>query len=219
MISDDLGTDISEKIDILSMEDDKIKMVGEILSNGASRKILKLLFKNTMTANEISKVSEVSLPLVMYHLKKMKDVNMIRITNVGKTIKSKDVKFYTTTKFAIIIVSDTVTQKIKESKSIRRTFSGIYKFASIGIVAGAAWFISQLSQQTSNIVMTDIPSKGFMDIPIEDLEESGQIYPPDGITQIIPGDVLWSTIIALSVVVVGLIIERSFRARKNNLKH
>src|SRR3990172_8230424 len=90
---------ISDKVEILSTEDEKIKAVGEILSSDSSRKILKLLFNQSLTANQISQKIGVSLPLVIYHLKKMQESDVIKITNVGKKTKSHDVKFYTVDKF------------------------------------------------------------------------------------------------------------------------
>ena len=260
--SDD-HSDINEKIDILSMDDDKIKQVGELLSSDASRSILKLLFKNTMTANEIAKNTGISLPLVMYHLKKMQSANMVRITNVGKTIKSKDMNFYTTTKFAIIIVSDSVSKKVKESKSVKRTFGGFYRFASIAVVAGGAWFVSQFAQNAekgtyidTSTESTDIPQEsaefriespqaemaaefsdemmagveGDMDVVEVSPEgvpamKSEEIVPAEPVLETVPQisaqtpegiplDILWSALITLGVIVVGLIIERAIRSRR-----
>ncbi len=232
------------------MDDEKIKQVGELLSNDASRKILKLLFKNTKTANDISKETEISLPLVMYHLKKMQEANMIRVTNVGKTVDSKDVKRYTTTKFAILIVADSVKEKVKESKSIKRSFSGLYKFASIGIATGAAWFGSMFAQQKEVPVgaptaqFTQESTREFADVPTEEAvpsmaEDAGVEVPfeesatevaepsfappipetvtktvPEAVTETFPGDILISTVIALGVLVIGLIIERAVRSRR-----
>lgn len=263
--SDD-HADINEKIDILSMDDDKIKQVGELLSSDASRSILKLLFKNTMTANEIAKNTGISLPLVMYHLKKMQNANMVRITNVGKTIKSKDMNFYTTTKFAIIIVSDSVSKKVKESKSVKRTFGGFYRFASIGVVAAGAWFVSQFAQKAERGTYVDIATdeavipretaeskiavpqeemaaefsedmmagvaeeSDFAEAPVEvspegfpttEMEEFIPEETVEAIPQIsggtpegIPLDILWSALITLGVIVIGLIIERAVRSRR-----
>ncbi|MDX1533029.1 MAG: winged helix-turn-helix domain-containing protein [Nitrosopumilaceae archaeon] len=232
--------DLNEKVDILSMEDQKIKQVVELLSNDASRKILKLLFKNSLTASDIAKEADLSLPLVMYHLKKMQDANMVRPTNVGKTLESKDTKRYTTTKFAIVIVADSVKEKVKESKSIKRGFSGLYKFASIGIVTGAAWFASMFAQQRDNEativpieemsqpesgVATEMAQDAAMEATVEEFAES-EFVPPEmaeralnmpveETTQIFPADVLWSTVIALGVLAVGLIIERVIRAKRS----
>ena len=248
-MADDDYVDISEKIDILSMDDSKIKQVGELLSNDASRKILKSLFKNSLSAGELAKEADISLPLVMYHLKKMQDAKMVRVTNVGKTVESKDTKRYTTTKFAFVIVADSVKAKAQESKSIKRSFSGLYKFASIGVVTGAAWFASLFAQQRDEAAI--IPSDEFArTVPEEFAQEesvsagvaedaveapaaefeTGEVTEPNiaepaisepayydvppEVTEILPVDILWSTVIALGVLAVGLIIERAVRARR-----
>src|SRR3972149_4355423 len=101
---------ISDKVEILSTEDEKIKAVGEILSSDSSRKILKLLFNQSLTANQISQKIGVSLPLVIYHLKKMQESDVIKITNVGKNTKSHDMKFYTVDKFAIVILPSEISR-------------------------------------------------------------------------------------------------------------
>jgi len=48
------STDMTEKIEIFSTDDEKIKSFGELLTNDSSRSILQLLFKEEMTANEIA---------------------------------------------------------------------------------------------------------------------------------------------------------------------
>ncbi|HSA97471.1 MAG TPA: winged helix-turn-helix domain-containing protein [Candidatus Nitrosotenuis sp.] len=86
---------INEKIEILSTDDQRIKAVGELLSSDSSREILKLLFNDHMTANQIAQKTETSLPLVMYHLKKMQDAGIVTISSTGKNSKSHDMKYYT----------------------------------------------------------------------------------------------------------------------------
>ena len=49
---------ISDKVEILSTDDEKLKAMGEILSTDASRQILKLLFNESMTANQISQKTD-----------------------------------------------------------------------------------------------------------------------------------------------------------------
>ncbi|MDE1725579.1 MAG: winged helix-turn-helix transcriptional regulator, partial [Thaumarchaeota archaeon] len=81
-------TDVKEKIEILSTEDDKIKSIGEILSNDSSRNILKLLLDDTLTANQVAQKAGISLPLAIYHLKKMQDLEIIGVA----TVKENDTK-------------------------------------------------------------------------------------------------------------------------------
>ena len=218
---------LTEKIEIISTEDEKIKSVGELLSSDSSRTILKLLFEDIMTANQISQKTAISLPLVIYHLKKMQDMGIVKVSNVGKNVKAQDMKYYTTTKFAIVILPSSLSQKAKTSKSLANSFKTIYRFASIGVAGIATWFVSQFAQnfqagKTSLNENLQAPAQGPMDIARE-ATQSGEltmektmeaaIAPPPSIG--ISPDVFWSVVFALSVIIVGLIIERVWKAYKH----
>lgn len=146
---------INDKIEILSTDDDRIKAVGELLSSDSSRMILKLLFNEEMTANQIAQKTEISLPLVMYHLKKMQDCNVVKISQTGKNTKSHDMKYYTVDKFAIVILPSGMSEKARSSKSLFNSFNRIYRFATIGGVSLAAWFSAQFIQQNNRIVLSN----------------------------------------------------------------
>jgi DNA-binding transcriptional ArsR family regulator len=161
---------INDKIEILSTDDDRIKAVGELLSSDSSRAILKLLFNEEMTANQIAQKTEISLPLVMYHLKKMQDANVVKISQTGKNTKSHDMKYYTVDKFAIVILPSGMTEKAKTSKSLFNSFNRIYRFATIGGVSLAAWFSSQFIQQNNRIAISNTRANSgnlAMDAPPE----------------------------------------------------
>lgn len=271
---------INDKIEILSTDDDRIKAVGELLSSDSSRAILKLLFNEEMTANQISQKTEISLPLVMYHLKKMQDCNVVRISQTGKNTKSHDMKYYTVDKFAIVILPSGMSEKAKSSKSLFNSFNRIYRFATIGGVSLAAWFSAQFIQQNNRVVLSnaransgnqlnapesaftatspqmamksapseeaqtgtesiesapayeaaDQAAPGIESQPTEDLAdqyaappESSMPMDGDTLSYMTPdapilgepiSDFYLSIIIALSVGIVGLIIERIIRARR-----
>jgi len=149
---------LTEKVEIISTDDDKIKSVGELLSSDSSRNILKLLFEQVLTANQIAQKTGISLPLVIYHLKKMQDLRIVRTTNVGKNIKTQDTKFYTSSKFAIVILPSNLTEKAKTSKSLANSFKAIYRFGSIAIAAVATWFVSRIVQVTQPNPSANVPS-------------------------------------------------------------
>jgi len=214
---------ISDKVEILSTEDEKIKAVGEILSSDSSRKILKLLFNQSLTANQISQKIGVSLPLVIYHLKKMQESDVIKITNVGKNTKSHDMKFYTIDKFAIVILPSEMSKSAKTSKSLFNSFSRIHRLATLGAVSVAAWFSSQFIQKNSQIpiameeelVMPGSEETSMMQKAVpapESLETSGTTTITTGEPSF---DILWSLVIVLLVVVTGLIIELVIKNKKS----
>ena len=236
---------LTEKVEIISTDDIKIKSVGELLSSDSSRNILKLLFSQVLTANQIAQKTDISLPLVIYHLKKMQDMGIVKITNVGKNVKTQDMKYYTSSKFAIVILPSNLTEKAKASKSLANSFKTIYKFASIALAAVATWIVSQTIQKSGlsgNTPTTSTtgsqPSIGTVPAPASSLQAVGNagsaanmapsVAPTIGssgaehqaTSAIVPTggievDILWSIIVTLSVVVAGLIIERVFRAYRH----
>ena len=140
------STEMTEKIEIFSTDDEKIKSFGELLTNDSSRKILQILFKEEMTANEIAQKTGESLQLVKYHINKMQDMGIIKVSKVEKNTKAQDMKYYTATKFAIVILPKTVSEKAKESKSLLRSFKILYKFAGVGIATVSAFFATHSVQ-------------------------------------------------------------------------
>ncbi|MDH5658469.1 MAG: winged helix-turn-helix domain-containing protein [Nitrosopumilus sp.] len=213
--------DLSDRVEIISTEDEKLKTVGEILSSDSSRSILKLLFNQSLSANEIARKTEMSLPLVIHHLKKMQSAQVVKITNVGKSSKSHDMKYYTIDKLAIVILPSEMTQPAKKSKSLFNSFTRIHRLATLGGVSIAAWFSSQLIQNRGTVSETarsEIPPMGadsaqsmMRSIPeqtenIQETLQTGMSEPQIG--------VLWSAIIVLSIIISGLIVELIIKQKK-----
>ncbi|MBM2819900.1 MAG: hypothetical protein HW410_1582 [Nitrosarchaeum sp.] len=204
---------INDKIEILSTDDQRIKAVGELLSSDSSRAILKLLFNDQMTANQIAQKTETSLPLVIYHLKKMQDAGIVKISSTVKNTKSRDMKYYTVDKFAIVILPSGLSEKAKSSKSLHNSFNRIYRFATIGGAALAAWFSSQFIQHQTVYEAPKNTSPMMKAAP--EMTQQGIESPPPEAFQATTGepttDIYLSIIITLSVIIVGLIIERIIR--------
>ena len=152
---------VPERISIYDTDDERLRSLGEVLITDASRNILKLLFDDTLTANEISTKTGFSLQLVRYHLQKMRDVGLVDIPKIGKNTKSHDMKYYTATKFAIVIVPSKFSEKTKSSKSLARSFKSIYRLGGIGIATIGSWFATLALQGTGtavNFVQQKIPT-------------------------------------------------------------
>lgn len=122
---------LSDKVHILSTEDERLKTIGEILSSDSSRKILQLLFNQSFTANQIAQKTDMSLQLVIHHLKKMQSVGVVKITNIGKNTKSHDMKFYTIDKVALVILPSEMSTPAKKSKSLFNSFNRIHRLAPL----------------------------------------------------------------------------------------
>ena len=131
---DNSKTKPDESIKIMSVDDQKIKTVGEVLSNDSSRAILKILANKEMSTNQISQDTDLSIALVAFHLKKMQDVGIIKMTRTGKSVKGQDVKYYSATNQSFLITParhDSILESVKRYS----------RFAAIGIAGLVSWVI------------------------------------------------------------------------------
>jgi DNA-binding transcriptional ArsR family regulator len=170
--------ELTENIKILATDDKKIKSFGEILSNDSSREILQLLFNEELTASQIAQKSDVSLQLVKYHLNKLQDLGVVKVSKIEKNSKSQDMKIYTASKFSIVIVPPNLSEKTKESKLLVRSFRHIYKVAGLGIATGLSGLLSLSQFQNKTIRVDDFKMDGGIS-SIEESAKSIQSLPSD----------------------------------------
>ena len=223
---------LTDKVDIISTEDERLKVIGEILSVDSSRKILQLLFNKSFTAGQIAQQTDMSLPLVIHHLKKMQSVGVVKITNVGKNTKSHDMKFYTIDKVALVILPSEMKSPAKKSKSLFNSFTRIHRVATLGGVSIAAWFSTKLLQKSSTIdpqmAMRSIPeqteSEEITGSIIADESIEMKSIPQDADESSLAGsapattgepltDIIWPAITVGVIIVVWAIIEVVIKRR------
>jgi DNA-binding transcriptional ArsR family regulator len=173
--ADELPNDeLIENIKIIATDDEKIKSFGEIFTSDSSRKILQLLFNEELSANQIAQKSDVSIQLVKYHLNKLQDLGVVKVSKIEKNSKSQDMKIYSASKFSLVIVPPKLSEKTKESKLLVRSFRHIYKVAGLGIATGLSGLFS-LSQFKNKQIFVDDPAGGFS--TVEESAKSMQSIP------------------------------------------
>ena len=163
--------EITEKIKIMATDDEKIKSFGELLTNDSSRTILQLLFNEELTALQITEKTGISLQLVKYHIIKLQDLGVVKVTKIEKNSKSQDMKFYSASKFSMVIVPPKYSEKTRESKLLVRSFKNIYKIAGFGIAAGISGLMSLSLLQQENRVPVQLDSgKDAQQVIMEDVD-------------------------------------------------
>jgi len=186
--------DINEKVEVFSNDDERLQSIGEILSNASSRGILKLLIANELTAHEIVQKTNLSLSLVLHHLNKMQTTGIVKISKITQTSKGQDMKHYTA-KAGIMILPQTVSEKAKTSKSFQNSLKRIMKFSSIGIAGIVSWYLTRITFEKPTEGPTLPPYLSPLDI-------SSQIQ------------FFWPTLVSLTVIIIGLIVERVVSSKK-----
>lgn len=94
---------IEPEIEILSITDERLKVLAEELSNETSRAILNCIFEGKRTAGEIASILNMSLPLVGYHIERLLKANIIRIAGIELNSKRREKKVYDAKKVAIMV--------------------------------------------------------------------------------------------------------------------
>ncbi len=168
-ISDD---DSTENFKIFATDDKKIKSFGEIFTNDSSREILQLLFNEELSATQIAQKSNISLQLVKFHLNKLQDLGVVKISKIEKNSKSQDMKIYTASKFSLVIVPPKLSEKTKESKLLVRSFRNIYKVAGFAIATGLSGLFSLSQMQQDKQIST---GDGIQNQKLLSIDESDQI--------------------------------------------
>ena len=141
-MSENHDDELTEKIKILATDDERIKSFGEVLTNDSSRAILQMLFGEDLTANQIAQKTGMSLQLARYHLNKLQELGVVRISKIEKNSKSQDMKVYSATKFSIVIVPPNLSEKTRGSKLLMRSFRHIYKVAGLAVATGVSGLLS-----------------------------------------------------------------------------
>lgn len=175
----------SEKIEIISTEDEKIKTIGEILSNNTSRTILRVLGDGELSANEIAEKIGMLLSLTIYHLKKMQSCGIIRVSKINKSEKGLHMNYYTVTKYAFVILSAHSYEKIEKANSLGDLLKRVSRFVTIGIIAIIAWFA----------------------MSYDDLYG---LHPPvmTPLEEVLSQPTYWNIIVPLIIIIIGLVTER-----------
>ena len=158
-----------DEIRILSADDEKIKVVGEVLANESSRSILRMLSgANEMTINQIAQEMDLSIPLVSHHLKKMQETGVVKVSRIGKSVKGQEMKYYSATNQSFLI-----TPPERQIHSLFNSLKKFSKFAVIGMAGLVSWAMVKPSSNihTSPILESDI--EDFTDTIVENESERG----------------------------------------------
>lgn len=188
---------ILDKIQIYSSDDEKLRFLGKMLTNDASRKIFQLISQKEMTANEISNSSDLTLSLVIYHINKMIKADMVSISKNSLNSKNQPMKYYSA-KSGIVILPESASTKARASKSFSRSLRSIMKFSAIGLAGFTTWALSVFSSVFSRKISQPDSDDSILEI------EPGTLF---------GSEVSIPIIISLTVIIIGLMVERIWASK------
>lgn len=147
-----------EHIEVISTEDERIKIIGEELANDTGRAIFGKISQGVASTNDLAKSLNISLPLVNWHINRLLGVGLIKIEKIELSSKNKQMKYYGPVKTAFVIVppgtssENTVPQSKKDAifLQLRHYLASVAAF----VVTGSTIYLvekNQISNQPENI--------------------------------------------------------------------
>lgn len=131
---------------IFSSDDQRLELLGQIFGNKTSRDIITNLIEEEMTAMQISDKLGIKLNLVLYHLKKMMELQIISVARTTKNSRGHKVKHYRA-KQAVMIFSKKTKERADKSKTLSNAIKRVTKFSAIGMAGVVMWIVSSISLQ------------------------------------------------------------------------
>ncbi len=146
----DLSVKPEEYIEVISTEDERIKIIGEELANDTGRAIFGKISQGVTSSNELAKALEISLPLVNWHINRLLSVGLIKVDKVGMSQKNKQMKYYAPVKTALVIIPPENSSKKGISKKETVLMKLRHYLASIvSFVVGASGIYLAEKNQSS----------------------------------------------------------------------
>ena len=195
-MTEKLGRDIqdgSDKVKIYSSNEKRVKFLGDVLANDASRSIFLLLAQGELPAGRIADKTGMSLALVTHHLEKMQNAGVVQVSKVSKNIKNRDMKHYRAV-LAILIIPDESHDRARGSKALALSLRRVLRFSSIGIAGLSSWLAAKYVGSTEPGTVPTAPQP-----PV-----------PTALDPLasIASEPLVPIVVGLGIVILGLVIER-----------
>ena len=153
------------EIKIISNNEEIIKTTGEHFANKLGRQIHMLILDEPMYTQQIANTLDVDVALVIYHLKKMTELNIVKITiKQIKGRRGEKHKFFQSIPVVTVIMRKT-DDEIKDKKFLNRIFKKGIKFTMIIFTAFLSWStINFLTKPQTFIIQSDLTNKSFIEI-------------------------------------------------------
>ena len=100
-----------EKLLILPLNDEKSKEISQIISNDTARHILEAVTSKPLSASEIAEKLSIPLTTVQYNLKRLSDVELVKVERIRYSEKMKKVKMYAPQRKFVVIVPEKADRK------------------------------------------------------------------------------------------------------------
>lgn len=169
-----------ERIEVISTEDERIKIIGEELANDTGRAIFGKISQGVSSTNDLAKSLHISLPLVNWHINRLLGVGLIKVEKTELSSKNKKMKYYGPVKTAFVIVPPTnhadndISSTKKEAifMQLRHYLASILAF----VIVGPMIYLVEQNQAANQEPVRESAQKSLPRV-IESLRNNASIAP------------------------------------------
>ena len=149
-----------DEIKVFGTDDRSLKLLGELLSNYTSRKIIRNLIEKQMYTNELATKLDIPISLVIHHLKKLEELNLVDVEEKQITKKTKKHKFFRMSG-KIFVLPNSSTAKMHETGSLRQIFQEKIRYTIIGASALFAFVLIRNQDGSKAFITQELPAIPF----------------------------------------------------------
>ena len=127
------------KIKVFKPTDESLKLLGELLTNETSRRIILTLGESEMYVNKLAEKLDIRVSLVIHHLKKLGELGLLDIVEKPISKRTKDHKFFKLSTDVFLSFTED-----KDDNKLKKLFRSGIKFTVIGIIGVSTFLITQI---------------------------------------------------------------------------
>lgn len=194
--------DFSELFHVVSMKDERAKIVAMEIANDKGRQVLECIFEGKKSTTDIANELDMGLSTVLFHIERLREAGLIKVVDTELSKKFREIKYYGPSKQAILIVppSDEAAKSVVAS-TVRSPLSA--KLIGISSLMGATLsgaLLALFSKKTTvypDVFKSPPPEEGA-DILVNAAEMSETAYTLPS-TEIIAGIVIVAAIVSIGI--------------------
>ena len=133
---------MKDEIKVFTSDDRSLKLLGELLSNDTSRRIIRCLVEKQMYTNELATKLDIPISLVIHHLRKLEELNLVDVEERQITRKTKKHKFFKMSGKFFVLPSKS-KDEINETGLLERIFGEKIRYTLVGMAALSAFIVSE----------------------------------------------------------------------------
>ena len=131
---------MEDRISVFTSDDKSLKLLGELLGNDTGRKIIRCLIERQMYTSELATKLGIPISLVIHHLKKLEELNLVDVEEKRITRKTKNHKFFRMTGKFFVLPNDS-KDDINETGMLGRIFKEKVRYTLTGAAASSAFIL------------------------------------------------------------------------------